>query len=80
MHREEDITGYVLVNVQGGYLMGIDASMEPSCFVMDVLVSTRIPTTVNKLAIMFCNVSLIPCFYPFTCLLLSFHICLFFDS
>ena len=46
---EGDITGLIEVTVKGGFLMERYASRESFGFEMDVLGSTRRPTTVNKL-------------------------------
>ena len=62
LDREEDITVNLEVNVQGGYIMGRDAKIEPFCFEMDVLGSTRRPTIFNKLAVVFLQRIMTPSF------------------
>ena len=49
IEREGDITDLLEVNVQGGFLMERDASIEPFSFVMAVIGSTGRPRTLNNL-------------------------------
>ena len=51
LEREEDITGYLDITIQGGCLIEINASREPFGFSMDAIGSTRRPTIVNKLGV-----------------------------
>ena len=49
--REEGIPGPLEVTLKYGYLMEINAPIEPFGFEFDIIGSTRIPTTVNTLAV-----------------------------
>ena len=60
--------------------MEIDTSIETFSFAMYVLGSTRITNIVNKLAVIVLQRIMTPLFVSLDILLLSFHICLLFDS
>ena len=53
LEREGEITGLLEVNVQGGRLMEIYASIEAFCFAMDVIGLTKRPTIINMLVVIF---------------------------
>ena len=62
LEREGYITGLIEVTVQVGFLMEIYSSREPFGFEMDVLCSKRIPTNVNKLAVIVSQFIMTPSF------------------
>ena len=51
LNREGDITGLLEVNVQGIFLMEIDASRDAFGFARDVIGSTRRCTIVDKFVV-----------------------------
>ena len=64
LYREVDITGSLEVNAMGVCLREKDVSIEPFGFAMDVLGSTRRPTTANNLAVTIFQLIMNPSFVP----------------
>ena len=64
LERYGDITGFLEVTVQGGYLMEQDTSRDAFGFTMDVIGSTRRTTIVNKLVVIFLQHIMTPLFTP----------------